>query len=180
MAPDVPVSRARYSAFTKAEIDHAFQNLVELDQDLADAGESRQYIDLIWGAVLTRYLTMARFGGFGNVRSAGRVQTPTLALVVNRDREIAAFTSIDYLVLQATLQHDAGTFSAIFKPSETQPGLDSEGRLIDGATAQGIMDAVRGKNGIITSVTREKKKKPVSPCPIAFPRFRRPLPPSSA
>ena len=86
VAPDVPVSRARYSAFTKAEIDHAFNNLVELDQDLADAGESRQYIDLIWGAVLTRYLTTARFSGFGNTRSAGRVQTPTLALVVERER----------------------------------------------------------------------------------------------
>ena len=48
VAPDTPVSRARYSAFTKAEIDHAFSHLVELDQDLADAGESRQCIDLIW------------------------------------------------------------------------------------------------------------------------------------
>ena len=38
VASDVPVSRARYSAFTRAEIDHAFANLVELDQDLADAG----------------------------------------------------------------------------------------------------------------------------------------------
>ena len=57
VAPNVKVSRARYSAFTKAEIDHAFDNLVALDQDLADAGESRQHIDLIWGAVLTRYLT---------------------------------------------------------------------------------------------------------------------------
>ena len=110
----------------------------------------------------TRAMTLRdRESGRDGVLSMGRVQTPTLALVVNRDREIAAFTPIDYLVLQATLQHDVGTFSAIFKPSETQPGLDSEGRLVDGATAQGIMDAVRGKNGIITSVTREKKKKPV-------------------
>ena len=82
VAPDVPVSRARYSALIKGEVTEAFNNLVELDQNLADAGESRQYIDLIWGAVLTRYLTLAKFGGFGNVRSAGRVQTPTLALVV--------------------------------------------------------------------------------------------------
>ena len=84
--PGAPVARARYSAYTRGEIDHAFANLVGLDQDLADAGESRQYIDLIWGATLTRYLTMARFGGLGNVRSAGRVQTPTLALVVERER----------------------------------------------------------------------------------------------
>ncbi len=57
-----------------AEKNIAAQKIAQL---LADAGESRQYIDLIWGAVLTRYLTLAKFGGFGNVRSAGRVQTPT-------------------------------------------------------------------------------------------------------
>ena len=105
VAPDVPVSRARYSAFTKAEIDHAFNNLVELDQDLADAGESRQYIDLIWGAVLTRYLTTARFSGFGNTRSAGRVQTPTLALVVERERERMAFKPEDYWVIYGEASH---------------------------------------------------------------------------
>ena len=105
VAPDVPVSRARYSAFTKAEIDHAFNNLVELDQDLADAGESRQYIDLIWGAVLTRYLTTARFSGFGNTRSAGRVQTPTLALVVERERERMAFKPEDYWVIFGEANH---------------------------------------------------------------------------
>ena len=101
----MPVSRARYSAFTKAEIDHAFNNLVELDQDLADAGESRQYIDLIWGAVLTRYLTTARFSGFGNTRSAGRVQTPTLALVVERERERMAFKPEDYWVIFGEASH---------------------------------------------------------------------------
>ena len=43
--PKVEVSRARYSAFTQAEIDHAFNNLVDLDKNLADAGGSRQDID---------------------------------------------------------------------------------------------------------------------------------------
>lgn len=46
--------------------------------------------------MLTRYLTLAKFGGFGNVRSAGRVQTPTLALVVERERERMAFVPEDY------------------------------------------------------------------------------------
>ena len=101
--PGAPVARARYSAYTRGEIDHAFANLVGLDQDLADAGESRQYIDLIWGATLTRYLKMARFGGLGNVRSAGRVQTPTLALVVERERERLAFKPEDYWVIAGSL-----------------------------------------------------------------------------
>ena len=109
VAPSVPVSRARYSAFTRTEIDHAFSNLVELDQNLADAGESRQYIDLIWGAVLTRYLTAARWSGLGNVRSAGRVQTPTLALVVERERERLAFKPEDYWVIQGQAEKGDGT-----------------------------------------------------------------------
>ena len=79
-----PVSRARYSAFTKPEITHAFANLVPMDDDLAAAGGSRRDIDLIWGAVLTRYLTLVKFAGYGNVRSSGRVQTPTLAIIVER------------------------------------------------------------------------------------------------
>ena len=56
--PAAPVSRARYSAFTKGEITHAFSNLVEMDDNLAAAGGSRRDIDLIWGAVLTSYLTL--------------------------------------------------------------------------------------------------------------------------
>ncbi|MBQ9057833.1 MAG: DNA topoisomerase, partial [Atopobiaceae bacterium] len=110
VAPDLPISRARYSAFTKAEIDHAFSNLVELDQNLADAGESRQYIDLIWGAALTRYLTMAKFGGFGNTRSAGRVQTPTLALVVERERERQSFVPEDYWQINGIAEHSGEQF----------------------------------------------------------------------
>lgn len=68
---EAPVSRARYSAITKEEINNAFSNLVELDENLASAGESRQEIDLIWGAVLTRYLTIVKFAGYGNVRRLG-------------------------------------------------------------------------------------------------------------
>lgn len=58
-----------------------------MDDCLAQAGASRQDIDLIWGAVLTRYLTLDQFAGYGNVRSSGRVQTPTLALIVARERD---------------------------------------------------------------------------------------------
>ena len=103
--PTAPVSRARYSAFTKEEITHAFSNLVELDTNLASAGASRQDIDLIWGAVLTRYLTLVKFAGYGNVRSSGRVQTPTLALIVARERERLAFIPEDYWVISGEASH---------------------------------------------------------------------------
>ena len=160
VAPDVPVSRARYSAFTKAEIDHAFANLVDLDQDLADAGESRQYIDLIWGAVLTRYLTMARFGGFGNVRSAGRVQTPTLALVVEKERERQAFVPEDYWVLSGMLA-PAGTADedARFKATHTTA------RFKDQAAAQAAWSHVRdARTATVTAVEkRSRTTRPPAP-----------------
>ncbi|MBW6469262.1 MAG: DNA topoisomerase, partial [Coriobacteriia bacterium] len=55
---DVPVSRVRFSAITKDEIERAFAEPGELSEELADAGATRQDIDLVWGAVLTRYLTL--------------------------------------------------------------------------------------------------------------------------
>ncbi len=139
VAPDTPVSRARYSAFTKAEIDHAFSNLVELDQNLADAGESRQYIDLVWGAVLTRYLTMARFGGLGNVRSAGRVQTPTLAIVVERERERLAFVPEDYWVVWGELAKDGTDFRATHATARFKDQREAEAvfaRVRDASSAR--------------------------------------------
>ena len=159
-----PVQRIWLASLDSRSIQKALATLKDNRDyaNLRDSARARSQADWLIGMNATRAMTLrGKESGRDGVLSMGRVQTPTLALVVNRDREIAAFTPIDYLILQATLQHDAGMFSAIFKPSETQPGLDSEGRLVDGATAQGIMDAVRGKNGIITSVTREKKKKPV-------------------
>ena len=158
VAPNVPVSRARYSALIKGEVTAAFDNLVELDQDLADAGESRQYIDLIWGAVLTRYLTLARFGGFGNVRSAGRVQTPTLALVVERERERRAFVPEDYWQIRGmgAPREDA---DAAFKIGHATQ------RFSDKAAAETAFSHVEdAKTGTISEVAkRSRKQQPPAP-----------------
>ena len=149
VAPDVPVSRARYSALIKGEVTEAFNNLVELDQNLADAGESRQYIDLIWGAVLTRYLTLAKFGGFGNVRSAGRVQTPTLALVVERERERMAFVPEDYWQIRGM----AAAKGADFKINHATARFTDK----DAAqTAFGHVDGVVA--GTVTDVAKRSRK----------------------
>lgn len=157
VAPDTPVSRARYSAFTKAEIDHAFSNLVDLDQDLADAGESRQYIDLVWGAVLTRYLTLARYGGFGNVRSAGRVQTPTLALVVAKEEERNRFVPEDYWVITGELTHDG---SDPFKTAH------AAGRFKNEAEAKAAYE--RARTATVATVTDVTKKARTQRPPAPF------------
>src|SRR3989454_2845243 len=83
--PDLPARRARFSAMTTSEVRRAFENLVEPDWALADAAAARQRIDLAWGAVLTRFLTV-ECGSDRQVLSAGRGPTPTLRLPAGRGR----------------------------------------------------------------------------------------------
>ena len=149
---DVPVVRARYSSFTKPELEHAFarENLVAVDDDLAAAGESRQFIDLIWGAVLTRYLTMAKFGGLGNVRSAGRVQTPTLALVARREKERQAFVPEDYWVVRG---------AAATQEGEEFKVAHATARFKDEATAtSAYQDAKAAGKARVTDVVKKTRK----------------------
>ncbi|MBO7686640.1 MAG: DNA topoisomerase, partial [Kiritimatiellae bacterium] len=147
-----PVSRARYSAFTKEEITHAFTNLAELDENLAAAGESRQDIDLIWGAALTRYLTLVKFAGYGNVRSSGRVQTPTLALIVARERERLAFVPEDYWVIRGSFGEGDDEFEA---PHATARFKTEKAALLAMSHIEGA------KNALVGAV--EKKKRTVRP-----------------
>ncbi len=151
----VPIKRARFSAITKEEIERAFSEVTEVDDCLAQAGESRQDIDLVWGAVLTRYLTMAKFAGYGNVRSAGRVQTPTLALIVDREREREAFVPETYWQVKARFDSAGTEFSA----------MHSADRFKVEAEAQKAMAAVEGATtGRVTAMERkERKAQPPTP-----------------
>ncbi len=157
-----PASRARYSAFTKPEITKAFSNLVDIDESLASAGASRQDIDLIWGATLTRYLTLVKFAGYGNVRSSGRVQTPTLALIVARERERMAFVPEDYWVIKGIFDADAqngptsGTGDGVFEANH------SVGRFKDEQAAQAVMEAVKDATSAEV-VAVDKKRRTVAP-----------------
>ena len=151
-----PILRARFSAITKDEVERAFSELVNVDECLAQAGESRQDIDLVWGAVLTRYLTMAKYSGFGNVKSAGRVQTPTLALIVEREREREAFVPEHYWTVKGAFGSAGDDFSA---------GHATE-RFKSEAEAQRVMDAVAGaKVGTITAAEKKQRKVP-APTPF--------------
>jgi len=96
------VKRMKFSAVTREEILSAFRNLTDINQGLADAADARRAIDLIWGATLTRFFTLASRAR--DVYSIGRVQTPTLALIVHREREIEAFVPQKYWVVVALLE----------------------------------------------------------------------------
>ncbi len=94
--PVVKVDRARFSAITPDEIRSAFGHTTGIDFDLAAAGEARQVIDLVWGASLTRFISLAARRGGSNILSVGRVQSPTLAMIVDREKEIEAFCPEKY------------------------------------------------------------------------------------
>ncbi|NYT01149.1 MAG: DNA topoisomerase I [Methanosarcinales archaeon] len=104
--PDLEASRVRFSAITKSEIQKSFQNPEKVDYDLAASGEARQIVDLVWGAALTRFisLTSGRLGK--EFLSVGRVQSPTLALIVDREKEINAFVPQPYWEIYADLEKD--------------------------------------------------------------------------
>jgi DNA topoisomerase-1 len=105
------VERSRFSALTKAEVTRAFDDLVDVSRELADAGEARQDIDLIWGATLTRWVSRAtkRYGSA--FLSVGRVQSPTLVLIAERERERRAFVPEPYWELDLTLKNGGGPFA---------------------------------------------------------------------
>ena len=109
---NVAVKRARYSALTKAEIEDSFAHLVDVDFPLAESAESRQVIDLAWGATLTRFISIASNQLGQNFLSVGRVQSPSLALIVNREREIEEFVPQPFWTVTATFDKAGTTFTA--------------------------------------------------------------------
>ncbi|WP_128477566.1 DNA topoisomerase I [Halorussus pelagicus] len=113
---EVPIRRVRFSSITDNEVTSAFENPDELDFDLAAAGEARQEIDLIWGAALTRFLSLSSRQLGEDFISVGRVQSPTLKLIVDREREIEAFDPEDYWEL----------FADLLKESDSEDGEDEE------------------------------------------------------
>lgn len=104
------VRRARFSALTKAEIEYAFEDLGSPDTRLADAAEARQLIDLIWGAVLTRMVSIYSGQVGRNFLSVGRVQSPTLKLVTDRHEEIEQFEPEPYWLIKGEFGDE--TFTA--------------------------------------------------------------------
>lgn len=148
--PQAIVRRARFSALTKGEVERAFSNLEDVYADLAAAGEARQDIDLVWGAALTRFLSLTS-GRLGHqFLSAGRVQTPTLCLIAERERERQAFVIEPYWTLK-------GRFST--GDTEIVAGHKTD-RFFDKAEAEAAL-AKLGDSGTVSEV--ESKQRTIKP-----------------
>ncbi|PSP89588.1 DNA topoisomerase I [Halobacteriales archaeon QS_4_69_34] len=174
---DAPVERARYSSMTEREVRAAFAELTALDDDLAAAGEARQEIDLRWGAALTRFLSLVSGRRGQEFISVGRVQSPTLKLIVDREREIEAFEPETYWELSAALETDdgdtrsgdsageasgseetgasEGSFEAQYFDAEAGRGSD---RVWEAATAERVDGALReATNAEVVGVARHTR-----------------------
>jgi DNA topoisomerase-1 len=110
--PGIRVWRARFSALTPQEIEHAFSHLEKLDDSLAQAGEARQDIDLVWGASLTRFISLASTRLGKQFLSVGRVQSPTLALIVDREKERKEFVPTTFWTVKILCEKEGERFIA--------------------------------------------------------------------
>ena len=109
---------------------------------------------------LSRAYTLSeRYKGNKVTLPIGRVKTPTLALVVRRERELADFKPVDYFTVKILYTHENGTFWATWQPKDEQKGLDPDGRLINKGVAESLVQQLASSlDGMVKSVTKSKKK----------------------
>ncbi|MEO8615290.1 MAG: DNA topoisomerase III [Luteolibacter sp.] len=156
-----PVKRLWMQSMTNDSILQAWKNLRPGEQmkPLADAAKCRSESDWLVGLNATRALTCfnSRHGGF-NITAAGRVQTPTLAILAQREAEIRAFKPTPYFEVHANFGVQAGEYlgkwiDEAWKKDENAP-LSKPERIWDQQTAEAIVARCTGKTG---KVTEEKK-----------------------
>ena len=167
-----PVKRLWISSLTEEAIREGFQNLKDQSEfkSLYEAGLSRAIGDWLLGMNATRLYTL-KYGQNRQVLSIGRVQTPTLALIVNRQLEIENFVPKQYWVL-TTLYRDT-TFSAIIAKSDeelvaeadenggtTPQKQENQNRGIPPITSleegEALLEKVKSSDFTITDVTLKK------------------------
>ena len=166
-----PVSRLWLQSMTPQAIRDGFDNLRSDKQmlPLADAARSRSEADWLVGINGTRAMTAfnSRDGGFF-LTTVGRVQTPTLAVVVEREEQIRKFISRDYWEVHATFGAKAGEYAGKwFDPKWKKNEDDAEkkaDRVWSEKEAQTIADAVRGQSAAVT----EESKPSTQASPMLF------------
>ena len=144
-----PVYRLWISSLTEEAIREGFQKLKEQESfnKLYEAGLSRAIGDWLLGMNATRLYTL-KYGQNRQVLSIGRVQTPTLALIVNRQNEIANFTPEPYWELKTVYRNT--TFSS------------TKGKFTDKTEGENFLTVVKEEDFEVTD-TSEKKGKEYPP-----------------
>ena len=166
-----PIQRLWLQSMTPQAIRDGFAKLRsdEQMQGLADAARSRSEADWLVGINGTRAMTAfnSRDGGFF-LTTVGRVQTPTLSIVVEREEKIRKHVARDYWEIKAQFDAQAGQYEGKwFDPKWKKNPEDAEARadrLWSAEAAQAIADAVRGQPASVS----EESKPSTQACPLLY------------
>ncbi len=154
--PSAKTRRVTFSEITEPAIREAFANPRDIDRNLVDAQQTRRVIDRLVGYTLSPLIGRKVQRGL----SAGRVQSVAVRLVVEREREIAAFTAREYWTIEAILATRGGeTF-----PAELVR-IDGEALAVgDERTAEGHVAALRDAHPVVNKIAvRTQKRSPAPP-----------------
>ena len=158
LKPKIPVKRMVFHEITKSAIDHAVANPRGLDYGLVDAAETRRLLDRLYGYEVSPVLWRRVNRGL----SAGRVQSPTVRLIVERERERMAFVSAGYWdveLLTGTVPDFTATLVALDGVRiATGKDFTAAGRpkgsvvVVDEARAHHLVDGLAGQDVTVRSV----------------------------
>ncbi|KAG9577021.1 hypothetical protein KCV01_g17202, partial [Aureobasidium melanogenum] len=155
------VQRVVFSEITPKAIKEAVANPRKLSHDLVDAQQARRALDYLVGFNLSPVLWRKVQRGL----SAGRVQSPALRMIVERELEIEAFKAREYWTIQASLAHADGAFDArlvkLHGKKFEQFDLTNEA---DAMAARAALEKAAGGRFTVGEVTsRERKRRPAPP-----------------
>lgn len=170
LKPKVPVKRMVFHEITRAAIDHAVENPRSIDYGLVDAAETRRILDRLYGYEVSPILWRKVNRGL----SAGRVQSPTIRLIVERERERIAFISAGYWDLElltatapaftARLLEVDGVRVATGRDFDAAGRADERVRVLDEAEARrlasGLSDAEVSVRSVEEKPYRSSPKAP--------------------
>ena len=169
LKPKVPVKRMVFHEITAAAIDHAVNNPRGIDYGLVDAAETRRILDRLYGYEVSPVLWRRVNRGL----SAGRVQSPSVRLIVQRERERIAFVAADYwdidLVTDTSPSFEARLVAVDGRRVASGKDFGDDGRIVgdvvalDEATARALATALEPATFSVRSV--EEKPYRSSPKP---------------
>jgi DNA topoisomerase-1 len=149
--------RMKYSTLTKTELEKAYENpLPHLDFGLIEAGRTRHEVDWLYGVNLSRALTLAakRYSGRYATLSTGRVQGPTLKLLVSREKAIRSYVPKPYWTICTEVEVDGAPYEVEYEQKEIKKR----------ANADAIVKTCKAKTGEVKEINvRRYRQNPPTP-----------------
>ena len=116
LKPKIPVKRLAFHEITKTAIQESFNHTRNIDQALVSAQEARRILDRLWGYQVSEKLWYNVKGGL----SAGRVQSPAVKIIVDREKERTRFTEAEYWSITAEFVANGEIFEAGLREFDSQ------------------------------------------------------------